>query len=350
MKALILIGGLGTRLRPFTCFRPKPMLSIANKPFLMYQLELIKKHGIREVIFCVSYMNGYFKRYFGNGRRFGLKIYYTDEKVPLGTGGAVKNAERFIDETTVIFNGDILSDINLSAMARFHRARGSQLTIALVRVKDPTAFGLVETNRAGCIEKFIEKPSWDEITCNTVNAGIYMFEPGLLARIPAGHPYSLERGLFPHCQESGVPMHGYVYSGYWLDIGTVGQYLQAHFDILEGKNRFALSGRRRGTIWVGPRVHIDRQAVLNGRAVIGAGTRIQALAQIQGMVSVGADCLIKKGALLEDCVVLNHTVIGEGARLRRCIVGNGCRIEPHAQINAQVTLGDRTVIRRYSRV
>lgn len=350
MKALILIGGQGTRLRPFTCSTPKPMLPIANKPFLLYQLELIKKYGIKDVVFCVSYLEDCFKKYFGSGKRFGLNIEYTEEKIPLGTGGAVKNAQKYIDDTMVVFNGDVLTDLNIKELLGLHKARRSKITIGLVKVEDPTMFGLVETARNGRIERFIEKPSRDEVTCNTVNGGTYIFEPEVLDLIPAGQNYSLERGLFPQALDLKLPIYGFAYSGYWLDIGTIDKYLQAHIDILGGKTRFKVEGKTNKGVWKGTGVKVGKNVTFNAKALLGAGTSVKDLVQFYGKVSVGKNCRINKGAVLEDCVVLDNTVIGEGVRLKGCVIGSRCNIEPNVHVSAGSALGDNTLIRKFSRI
>lgn len=351
MKALILIGGLGTRLRPLTCNTPKPLMPVVNRPFLYYQLKLLKDHGIKDVIFCVSYLPESFKRYFGNGKKFGLRITYVYEKTPLGTGGAIKNAEKHIDKPVIIFNGDIITDISISRMRKFHIQHKALASIALVQVKNPTAYGLIETDKKGRIERFIEKPSWDEVTCNTINAGTYIFQPEVLKFIPEKVNYSVERGLFPLLLKKGFPLFGFIYNKYWLDVGTTQNYLKAHVDFLERKIHYSLPGKKvkRG-IWVGKGTKISSRAALKHTVVCGNNTLIADYVQIEGPVCLGNNCYVDKGAFLHNCVVLDSCRIGEGARLENCIVGNHCIIEPHAVIGGRTVLGDGSVIKRYSRV
>jgi mannose-1-phosphate guanylyltransferase len=351
MKAVILLGGKGTRLRPLTCETPKPLLPILNKPSLIYQIGLLQKYGVRHVVFCVNYLSQKFRNYFGNGEKFGIKIDYVSEKSPLGTGGAIKNAQKFIDETTIIFNGDILTDMDLGKAMAFHRANRAVLTIALVRVKDPTIYGLVETDQSFRIRRFLEKPSWDEVTTNNINAGIYVFEPRLLDYIPAGINYSVERGLFPFLLEQKEPVYGYVAAkSYWLDIGTVEKYLQAHFDILKGEAKLPITGRKiRQNIWVEEKVSIERSAVIEGKTVIGGNTRIEQFVQISGLVSIGSDCRVKKGAVISNSVLLSGTVVGEGVRIENSVIGRNSKIEPHSII-VNGTVGDSSVITRYSKL
>ena len=204
MQALILIGGQGMRLRPFTLETPKPLLPLVNRPFLEYQFETLKKYGIRKVMLCTSYQPEAFRRIFRDGKHLGLEIRYIHERRPLGTGGAVRNAEAFLDETTLILNGDVLNSLDLGKFRKAHLKNRADITIALTPVPDPSSYGLVETNRKGRILSFLEKPSLDEIRTNTISAGAYLFEPRVVRLIPKGIPYSLERGLFPHLLENCI--------------------------------------------------------------------------------------------------------------------------------------------------
>ncbi|MFH1369548.1 MAG: NDP-sugar synthase [Elusimicrobiota bacterium] len=351
MKALILIGGLGTRLRPLTCYKPKPLLPIANKPFLEYQFQLIRKHGIREVVLCVAYLSHEFENYFGSGKRWGLKIRYVHEKEPMGTGGAIRNAAEFIDEPTVIFNGDILTDLDLGGMLRYHKQKKAFITIALSRVKDPTHFGLVETDKSGRIESFIEKPSWDDVTCNTINAGIYIFEPKAVNFIPPGINFSVERGLFPNLLSQKYPLYGYVSKGYWLDIGTIDKYLQANFDLLSNNIDLRLEGKKHGRgMIVGRNFRSSSHVEVEGRVICGNNVRISDFVQLHGNVCIGNNVSIGTGSYISDSVILDGTVIHEGARLEGALIGEKCVIEANSQLNPQTTLGNGTVIKKFSKL
>lgn len=336
MKALILIGGRGTRLRPFTCGTPKPLLPVVNRPFLHYQFEVLRRHGIREAVLCTSYRPEVFRQALGDGRGTGLRLRYVHEPAPLGTGGAVRNAERFIDDTVLILNGDILNACDIGVFLRAHRRARADVSIALTRVKDPTLYGLVETGEDGWIRRFLEKPSWDEVLCNTVNAGAYLFEPPVVRFIPPAVAYSLERGLFPQLLQDGGRLHGYVCGGYWMDIGTVEKYLQVHLDILGGGTPF--------------RAARGRKVAGGGRVVLGERTQVGPYVRFSGSICIGPGCRIGQGASLEDCVVLDGTTVGEGASLKRCIVGHGCRIGPHTSLGPGRALGDRSVVTRFSQL
>jgi mannose-1-phosphate guanylyltransferase len=351
MVALILIGGAGTRLRPFTCDFPKPLLPVLNRPFLEYQFDVLKRHGVRDIVLCTAYKPGLFHRMLGDGRSRGLRLRWVHENRPLGTGGAVKNAQAHLKGTTLVLNGDILHTLDVSAFLRFHRRTRADLSIALTRVKDPTLYGLVETDPSGRVRRFLEKPSWDEIVTNAVNAGAYLFEPPAVARIPPGVNHSLERSLFPHMLEDGARLFGYVSRGYWMDIGTVEKYLQAHIDILGGTARLPLPpGRRRAGLRAGRGVRLGRELTLDreGCVVLGDRTRVGDFARFSRHVCVGPGCEIGKGAALEDCVVLAGSRIGDGAALKGCVVGPGSRVGHHAVLSAGSALAGGSTLRPFS--
>ncbi len=351
MKALILIGGLGTRLRPLTCTTPKPLLPIVNRPFLEYQFELIKRHGIKEVIFCVSYLSHIFENYFGTGKKWGLKIEYVHEKEPLGTGGAIKNASKLIDEPLLIFNGDILTDIDLSAMWRFHRQNKALVTIALNRVKDPTIYGLVETDQKGRIKRFTEKPAWDEVTTNTINSGVYIFEPEVLDHIPKGVNFSVERGLFPDLLAQKEPLFGYVFRGYWLDIGSLDKYFQAHFDLMSRNVDFPVKGKMiRENLWIGGHFKSGKFMDLKGHLVCGDNVKIGDNVQVSGNVCLGNRVFLGKGVNISNTVILDGTKIEEGAKIENSIIGKNCLIEANAVLSENTALGDGTIIKKYSKL
>lgn len=351
MKAVILIGGMGTRLRPLTCHKPKPLLPIANKPFLEYQFQLLRRHGIREVVLCVAYLSHEFENHFGSGSRWGLKLRYVHEKEPLGTGGAIRNAAKYLDGAAVILNGDILTDIDLKTMIKQHAANGALVTIGLSRVKDPTMFGLVETDKKGRILSFIEKPSWDEVTCNTVNAGIYVFERKAVNMIPPGINFSVERGLFPSLLNQKYPIYGFVNKGYWLDIGTIDKYLQANADLLSGNMGFKPEGRKLGVdVLAGKNVRIGKNAEVTGKVVCGDNVRIGDFAQLHGNVCLGKNVTVGTGSYISDSVILEGTAVHEGVKLENVLLGERCVIEANSTIKPGTTLGNGTVIKKFSRI
>jgi NDP-sugar pyrophosphorylase family protein len=236
MKAILLAGGKGTRLRPLTVHTPKPIVPILNRPFLYYQIDLLKQvPEIDEVILSLNYQPRRIEEVFGEGEGLGVRLRYVVEPMPLGTAGAVRYAGDALKESVVVFNGDVLTEVDLAAVLRLHRERNAKATIVLTPVENPRAYGLVETDSHGNVKRFLEKPGEDEITCNTINAGIYVLEPDTFDRIPKDTAWSIERSFFPSLIERGETFVAYVYDGYWIDIGTPAKYLQVHRDIMDGR-------------------------------------------------------------------------------------------------------------------
>ncbi|MEW6558152.1 MAG: NDP-sugar synthase [Elusimicrobiota bacterium] len=340
MKAIILIGGLGTRLRPLTCNTPKPLLPVLNKPFLLYQIEHIKKYGINEIILCMAYLPSEFKKYFGDGKKFGVKILYAIEEKPLGTGGAIKNAQKFVDCPVFVFNGDVLTDLNLSKMLEFHKSRKSKATVSLVHVQDPSSFGLVETTKTGQIVQFLEKPSLNQITCDTINAGTYILEPPIFDEMEKNTVCSVERELFPKLLSKKIPFYGYVYSGYWIDIGTTDKYLQVHYDLIGSMKKNVISKESR----------VDKNVRIFGRLVIGSNSVIKSNTTISGNVCIGNNVKIGNGCFLSDCIILDKTAVNKNSRIEKSVVGKNCIIEANAYLTAGCAIGDKTLIRKHSKL
>jgi mannose-1-phosphate guanylyltransferase len=345
MKAVILVGGLGTRLRPLTCNTPKPMIPLVNQPFIEHMLEDLRDQGIDEVILAVQYLADRFRESLGDGSRLGLKVHIVEEPEPRGTAGAVKNVEHMLDGTTYVFNGDVMTDLDLQAMLAYHRERESKLTIALTPVEDPTAFGLVETDADGRIRRFIEKPNRDEITTDMINAGTYILEPEVFRYVPPRQYYMFERGLFPVLLQTSDPMYGYPSRSYWTDVGKPQTYLEVHHDILIGKVRYQFRGRQiADRVWLEDGADIHPTAQIVGPVVLGGGVRVGAGARIIGPTVIGARCVIGANATLEEAVLWEDNVIEEGAVLRTCVVGRGNRIGAKAHLADGTIVSDGCVI------
>jgi mannose-1-phosphate guanylyltransferase len=342
MKGLILAGGKGTRLRPLTINTPKPVVPVANSPFLLYQIDLMRTAGIDEIILSLSYLPRKIEDLLKDGSDYGVWIRYAVEGTPLGTGGAFKNAEEHINSTAVVFNGDVLTDIDLSAVIAHHREKRAVATIVLTPVENPSAYGLVETSPDGWIQRFIEKPGPDEITCNTINAGIYVLEPSVLKYMPKGEPYSFERGLFPTLLEHKEPVLSFVFDKYWIDIGTPQKYLEVHHDILSRKfvsERLGKSALDRGSLPVG--------AVVDGHSIIDQDVTIREGVRIENSV-IGRNCKIDEGAHIVDSVIWSGNTIDAEARIMGSLIGKGCYIGRSANLRPGVVLGDKTVITDFS--
>jgi mannose-1-phosphate guanylyltransferase len=344
MKGLILAGGKGTRLRPLTINTPKPIVPVANSPFLLYQIDLMKGGGIEEIILSLSYQPRKIEDLLKDGMDYGIRIRYAVEANPLGTGGAFKNAEQHIDSTTVVFNGDVLTSIDLSDVIDQHRRRGAVATLVLTPVDNPSAYGLVETNSEGWVQRFIEKPGPDEITCNTINAGIYILEPSVLRYMPEGEAYSFERGLFPTLLENKEPVLSYILDKYWIDIGTPKKYLEVHHDILAKK---FLSNRVARNL-------LDRQALPQGafvdeKSIIDADVKIASGVRIENSV-IGRNCKIDQGVQITDSVVWSGNTVDADARINGSLLGKGCYVGHAATLRPGVVLGDKTVVTDYSQL
>jgi NDP-sugar pyrophosphorylase family protein len=352
VQAVILAGGLGTRLRPLTLERPKPVVPLLNVPFLSYQLGLLGAHGVRDVILSVSHRPETIRTIMARERLGEVRLRDVVESDPLGTAGGVRNAADLVDGRVVVLNGDVLTDLDLTAMLRAHEARGAAATIYLTPVENPTAFGLVELEPDGRVHRFLEKPSWDEVTTNTVNAGVYVLERELLEWIPKGEAYSMEREFFPQLLERGVPFYGYVAPGYWLDIGTPAKYLQAQQDLLARRLRPHVepAGHESASGWIHPTATVAPSARLLGPVAIGAGCHVEADAVVGPSVVLGAGCRIGAGAHLDTSVLWEEVEVGAAARLTGCLVGRGVSIGAHARVTPGAILGDGTRLGDYSRI
>src|SRR5438270_5988232 len=297
MKAILLAGGKGTRLRPLTIHTPKPIVPIFDRPFLHYQLDLLKQvPEIDEVILSLNYQPRRIEEIFGDGSDGGLAIRYVVEPAPLGTGGAVRYAGESLRDSVVVFNGDVLTQVDLGAVIALHRARKAKATIVLTPVENPTAYGLVETDAAGNIRRFLEKPNPDEITCDTVNAGIYVLEPDTFDRIPKDTPWSIERSFFPSLIERHETFIGYVYRGYWIDIGTPDKYMQVHRDIMDRKYHAAALSTQASATWVSPQARIEEGAIVEGPCFIDEAAVIKAGARIGPYSVIGKQCHVEEHA------------------------------------------------------
>jgi len=348
MKAILLAGGKGTRLRPLTIHTPKPIVPIFNRPFLHYQIDLLKQvPEIDEVILSLNYQPRRIEEIFGDGSDVGIKIRYVVEPAPLGTAGAVKYAGDKLTESVVVFNGDVLTEIDLAAVIRLHRERRAKATIVLTPVANPSAYGLVETDPAGNIQRFLEKPKPDEITTNRINAGIYVLEPDTFDRIPSEVPWSIERSYFPSLVERGETFVAYVYDGYWIDIGTHEKYVQVHRDIMDG--RFTAGPFTGGnSMWVAPDARVEEGATVAGPCFIDEGVVIKRGARIGPYTVLGRQTEVEEDAVLENAIVWANTRIGREASVRNAIVGRNCHLGRNVSLDRGAVLGDRTTLTDFS--
>ncbi|HEX4567941.1 MAG TPA: NDP-sugar synthase [Vicinamibacterales bacterium] len=348
MKAILLAGGKGTRLRPLTLHTPKPIVPILDRPFLYYQIDLLKQiPEIDEVILSLNYQPRRIEEICGEGEGLGIRVRYVVEPMPLGTGGAVRYAGDSLTESVVVFNGDVLTQVDLAAVLRLHRERKAKATIVLTPVENPRAYGLVETDRAGNIQRFLEKPGEDEITCNTINAGIYVLEPDTFDRIPKDTAWSIERSFFPSLIERGETFVAYVYDGYWIDIGTPAKYLQVHRDIMDGRYS-APPFNGRSSAWTSPDAKIESGVELHSPCFVGEGAVVKAGAKILPYSVIGRQTHVEEDAVIDGSIVWPNGWIGPGASLHGSILGRNCHVGRSAVIKSPAVLGDKTVITDFS--
>jgi NDP-sugar pyrophosphorylase family protein len=348
MKAVILAGGEGTRLRPLTLSTPKPVAPVVDRPFLSHQLDLLKGAGVDEVVFSVAYHPEQVEAVFGDGTETGIRIRYAVEDSPLGTGGAVKNAESFLDDLTIVLNGDVLADLDLGTIVARHQAQSAAATIVLTPVRNPAAYGLVETDLEGRVLRFVEKPRPDQIRTNTINAGVYVLESRVLDLMPAGVKYSIERGFFPALLERGDRVLGPVHEGYWIDIGTPEKYRQVHRDILAGRFPVDLDGLPTAGGWIHPEARVSPEAVLDPPFYIGPGCRVDAGASIGPDTVLVSSVSVGPRARVRDTVIWKDSSVGEDAEVEGALVGPGVRVGRKARATGAL-LGEGSVLSDHSR-
>ena len=346
MQALILAGGKGTRLRPLTVYTPKPIVPVVNRPFLLYQLDVLRKAGITDITLSLSYQPDKIQQILGNGAEYGVTLRYITEPSPMGTGGAYKFASDSLAETCVVFNGDILTNLTVAKLVEFHRAKGSVATIALVKVDDPTRYGLVQVGNDGRVKHFVEKPKADEVdtlNINTINAGVYILEPSILDLIAKDTNRSFEYDVFPDILARELPFFGYVMQDeYWQDIGTPTNYLAAHHDFLNGKiSGFELEKSTASD--VATRSDIDKLSFIGDGCVIKPGVRI-----VNSVIGAGVH--VEEKALIENSVIWSHTRVSSSAEIRNAIIGRSCHIGRNAIVGPGSVLGDKTSLTDYTKV
>ena len=350
MKALLLVGGQGTRLRPLTIHAPKSIVPIFNRPFLNYQLDLIKQvPEIDEVILSLNYQPDRIRDVFGDGTEAGIKLRYVVEPAPLGTAGGVRYAAQGVRDTLVVFNGDVLTQVDLGGLIDFHRGRRARATIVLTPVENPTAYGLVETDADSNIRRFLEKPKLAEITCNTINAGIYVLEPETFDRIPPGVAWSIERSFFPSFIERGETFLASIYRDYWIDIGTPEKYMQVHRDIMDGRYAMPPFQEEPGMTWIAPTAHVDASARLEGPLFVDEGCVVKAGVRLGPYTVLGPNCQVDEDANVAGAIAWAGTRIGREADVTNTILGRACIIGRNAQLRGGV-LGDHTSIADYTRL
>jgi mannose-1-phosphate guanylyltransferase/phosphomannomutase len=353
MKAVVMAGGEGSRLRPLTVQRPKPLVPVVNKPVMQHILELLKRHGIYDIVVTLHYMAEEIEAFFGDGSEFDVNIAYTVEETPLGTAGSVKKAHDLLrDDTFLIISGDALTDINLTEFLRYHRQREAEATLCLVRVESPLEYGVVITDAEGRVRRFLEKPEWSEVFSDTVNTGIYCLEPSVLDYMEPDKVYDWSGDIFPRMLKERRPLYGYQASGYWCDIGGLTQYRQAQSDALSGRVEVEMPGVRQGgdLIWVGHGTEVEADVKIQEPVVIGANCRIKRGAVIEEFSVIGDNCIIGAGSRVIGGVIYNGTYVGDAARATACVIGENCILSRGTVVEEGAVVGDRAHLHQNSSV
>lgn len=345
MKAIIMAGGEGSRLRPLTCDLPKPMVPVMNVPIMEHIINLLKAHDITEIGVTLMYLPQKIKDYFGNGSNFGVNIHYFTEDTPLGTAGSVKNAEEFLDETFIVISGDSLTNIDVTKAIEYHTLKESKATLVLTRVDVPLEYGVVITDKNGAISGFLEKPSWGEVFSDTVNTGTYILEPDVLNYLEKGRKVDFSQDLFPLLLAKKDPMFGYVMDDYWCDIGDLQAYLQAHYDVLEGKINLDLNATEiKKGVWVGTGTIIEPQAIINPPCLIGDNCRIGNGARIDSFSVIGDNNVIEYETSVKRSVIWNGNYIEHGSEIRGAILCNKTNLKHYVHIFENAVVGDNCII------
>jgi mannose-1-phosphate guanylyltransferase / phosphomannomutase len=345
VRAVVMAGGEGTRLRPLTSNQPKPMVSIVGKPCMEHIIELLRRHGLDDVVVTVAFLPQAIRSYFGNGDALGVQIQYSVEETPLGTAGSVRLATRGEEETVLVISGDALCDVDLTSMIKAHKEKEAAVTIGLKSVDNPLEFGIVVTDEDDRIERFLEKPSWGQVFSDTINTGIYVLEPEVLRHIPDDRPYDFSKELFPLLLEMGRPLYGHVFEGYWQDVGDLDQYRQANFDALDESVRLNIPGiRLRGNVWIGEGVDLHDLDAVEGPAFIGNYCRVASEAHVGAYSVLNASVTLRERARTTRSVIDTGTHLGASSVIEGAIVGRSCDIRSHVRVGEGVAIGDEVTI------
>jgi mannose-1-phosphate guanylyltransferase / phosphomannomutase len=350
MKAVIMAGGFGTRLRPLTCNTPKPMVPLMNKPMMHHIVSLLKRHGLDDIIATLFYNPEAITGYFGDGSQLGVKMGYVRADADYGTAGSVRNATKGLHERIVIISGDVLTDFDLTAAIRYHEQKNAKATIVLTHAANPLQFGVVITDENGKITRFLEKPSWGEVFSDTINTGIYILEPEVLELVPYREDFDFSKDLFPLLLRQDAGLYGYTTDGYWRDIGNLNEYQDAHIDALSGAVHINIPGTLNGNAWLGDDTRLDPSNVhITGSVVIGRNCTIGEGVKLANCV-IGDNCVIGPGSVISNSVIWSNVVLGHSSELSADVVGSKCSIGEKAVIAENVFIGDGCWVGRSARL
>jgi mannose-1-phosphate guanylyltransferase len=347
IRALMLVGGRATRLLPLTVNTPKALVPVVNVPFLEHVIRHLVEHGIREIVLAQGHLSDPIESFLGGGSQFGVRIYYSTEPVPLGSAGAARFAERYLDDTFLVMNADVFSDLDFTGMLRLHKRRKARITIATTPVDDPSRYGVVDADADGRVRRFVEKPRREEAPTNMINAGAWFVEPGVLGMVQSGASVSFERDVFPKVLAEGQPFYSYAVNGYWIDMGTAETYLQIHRDLLTGKSRRYEAPQLALVAGSNSSVHATARVI--GPVVLGSDCTIGPGVNLTGPLAIESGARIEAGASIDSCVLWRNAHVGERASVSRSILAANCRIEEDSLVEGAV-LGDNVVLRAGSKV
>lgn len=351
MKAVIMAGGEGTRLRPLTAHMPKPLAPVLNKPIMEHIVLLLKEHGLTEIVVALHYLADEIEAYFGDGSDWGVHFEYVVQDTPLGTAGSVKLAEEHLkDDTFVIISGDALTDVDITKSIEFHRAKQSMTTIILSHVSNPLEFGVVVTDEEGRIRRFLEKPSWGEVFSDTVNTGMYILEPSVFEFMEPNTDYDWSQDIFPRLLQENQPLYGYVMPEYWCDVGNLNQYREAQYTVLDGRTRIRPEGNERDGVWVGDACEISPDVQIIEPTLIGRNVKIKSGAVIGPYTVVGDNAIIEEGAVVHRSILWDNVYVGSGSRLSACTVCSHVLIQRDCHVQEGAVIGERCRIERESTI
>jgi mannose-1-phosphate guanylyltransferase len=343
LKAIILVGGKATRLLPLSVNTPKSLVPVVNIPILEHVINHVREHGIRDIVLAQGHLAQSIVNYFGDGSRFGVTLIHSYEDIPLGSAGAAKNAEKYLkDDTFLVLNSDIFSDLDFTAMLDLHRKMNAKATIATTPVEDPTMYGLVESDRTGRVRRFLEKPKREEVTTDQINAGAWFVEADVLDRIPGNTSFSFERNVFPQLLADGQPVYAFAASGYWIDMGTPEKYLQLTRDLLGGKCRRYIFPAGE-VLRKGKDCRIDTTARFTGKVIMGPECSIKARVKIDGPVVLNANCVIDDNAIIQDSVLWHNVHVQSRVSIKGSVIADNCVLEAGCVVDSAV-LGDGVVV------
>jgi len=346
VKAVVMAGGEGSRLRPLTLGRPKPMVPLANRPMLEHILLLLKRHGITEVIITVQYMASYIQNQIGDGSDLGMHVTYSVEEHPLGTAGSVRQAADALTDTFLVISGDALTDFDLDAIVEYHKKVGAMATLTLYRVANPLEYGVVITGEDGRIRQFQEKPSWAEVVTDTINTGIYVLEPAIFDYYEPDQVFDFSKDLFPLLLREDKPLYGYVADGYWTDVGSIEEYVRATRDALAGKVKVDWSGEQVDGIWREEGVEIAPDATVNGPVYFGRDAKIQSGVVIQGPTVIGDNTVVERRSTVDRSIIWRNNFLGPRTELHGSLLCTECNIQANAVIFENAVVADQTVVGR----